>query len=376
MRTLPILLSALVLAVLAPAQARTLRVVDLRGTAHERGVAHGRALRVEIAAMLRAWERDVEQVADLDPEEFVARFLARTGFVAAAERHTPELLDEVRGIAEGAGQPFETMLVYQLVDELWAQHGVVDADKCSTIGVDRDGETPGLVAQNLDLPPWMHRHPTVLRIDDGERGPRSLVVTMPGLVGMNGLNDRRVAVGVNTILQLRARPDGLPVAFVVRGLLAQPSHGAAIAFLQRVEHACGQAYTVGGPDRSPCFEASAGGVVRWQPEGREGWRWHTNHPLASTDWSARHLASAGAGGTDPAERLRCARFDAIGRALAPGRRPTLEDVVGALSIRDPETPVCNPGTYVCTVMVLGERPELHVSPGPPHVARFEVLRFE
>ena len=32
----------------------------------------------------------------------------------------PDLLEEVRGIADGAGVDFDTMYAYQLVDEIWA----------------------------------------------------------------------------------------------------------------------------------------------------------------------------------------------------------------------------------------------------------------
>jgi hypothetical protein len=35
----------------------------------------------------------------------------------------------------------------------------------------------------------------------------------------------------------------------------------------------------------------------------------------------------------------------------------------------------NGGTYGCTIMILGEKPELHLSPGRPDVEPFQVLRF-
>ncbi|MCA8964768.1 MAG: hypothetical protein H6838_01540 [Planctomycetes bacterium] len=368
---LPVLMASVLLA-----QERSLTVVDLRGTPHERGLTHGKQLREQIGVMMKAWQRDLETGLKVDLDTFVTRFLAATKFDEAARQHTPELLDEIRGIAEGAGQPYERMFAFQLVDELWAQHKLGVGDKCSTIGVDRDGDTPGLVAQNLDLPQWMNRYPTVLRIHHDGSDLQSLVVTLPGLVGGNGLNNHRVAVGVNTILQLRPCPDGLPVAFVVRGILAQRSHADALAFLKRVKHASGQAYTVGGPDHSPCFEASAGEVLRWQPEGRDGWTWHTNHPLVNTDWSPSYLAIAKADARPPEKQMPCSRFEALDRALPAGKRPTFDDVVAALRTTGPETPVCNPMTYVCTVMVLGEKPELHISPGPPTKVPFQVLRFE
>lgn len=374
---MPMSLRFLPLLLLAPslcAQERSLTVVELRGTPHERGLQHGRQLKEPIAWMLGQWEKDVERAARVAPAEFVTNFLAATEFEAAARKHTPDLLDEIRGIAEGAGQTYERVFAYQLIDELWAQADLGRGDKCSTIGVDRDGDAPALVAQNLDLPQWMHRHPTVLRIH-GEDGLQSLVVTLPGLVGANGVNNRRVAVGVNTVLSLRPSPKGLPVAFVVRGLLAQPSQERAFAFLREVEHASGQAYTVGGPDRSPCFEASAAGVVPWQPEGRAGWTFHTNDALASKDWAPNYAALARSEGRPPEKHMPCPRFAALERALPAGKRPTFDDVVAALRTTGMGTPVCNPYTYVCTVMVLGEHPELHIAAGPPTTTPFEVLRF-
>lgn len=362
------------LTALGPAQQQDLQVLDLKGTAFERGKQHGTQLKAQIADLLTPWRADVERLSGLPAATFVTRFLAATKFVDAAKAHTPELLDEVRGIAEGAGQSFETMFAYQLIDELWAQNGIVARDKCSTIGVDRDGATPAMVAQNLDIPAWMHRYPTVLRIHHDTPSMQSLVVTIPGVVAANGINSRRVAVCVNTILQLRPTPDGLPVAFVVRGVLAQPDHAAAVAFLRRVTHASGQAYTIAGPDTATCFEASAAGVEPWQPKPH--WTWHTNHPLASHDWSPSHLAASERRKVAPETPLRCRRFDAIAASLPGDRSPTAEDVLQALRLHGKESPVSNEGTYCCTLYVLGERPELRIAAGDPNTAPFRTLRFD
>ena len=51
--------------------------------------------------------------------EHVAGLLGATRFVPAIEASTPELLEEVRGIAEGAGVSFERILAYNLMDEEW-----------------------------------------------------------------------------------------------------------------------------------------------------------------------------------------------------------------------------------------------------------------
>ena len=368
------LLATLVLPQLAAQESRpsSLRIVALEGTPYARGLAHGKALRQEIAAMLVPFRADLAQATGCAPELAVSRFLAATAYEPAISRFTPGLLDEVRGIADGAGQSYEDLLAYQLPDEIWAQGRLLFAHKCTTIGVDRDGERPAFVAQNMDLPAWMHAHPTVLRIRHPDRDLESLVVTLPGLIGGNGLNNRRIAVGVNTVLQIRATTAGLPVAFVVRGLLEQATHADALAFLQRVQHASGQAYTVGGPDTAPCFECSAGKVVPYVPFAGARRTWHTNHPLVNDDWSQLFRNAAARKGQQPAELpLRCDRFDAVARALGPGQQVGLDEVLAVLRAR--EHNVCNAQTYVCTVMLLGAEPELRIGIGSAPVERFPSL---
>ncbi|HLQ37853.1 MAG TPA: C45 family peptidase, partial [Planctomycetota bacterium] len=265
---------------------------------------------------------------------------------------------------------------WQLIDEMWAQMPLLFAHKCTTVGVDRDGDRPAFVAQNMDLPRWMHAYPTVLRIRYPDRELQSLVVTVPGVVGANGINDHRVAVCVNTVLQIRACRDGLPVAFVVRGLLEQPDHAAALAFLQQVPHASGQAYTVGGPDTAPCFECSAGRKVRFEPFADAHRTWHTNHPLVSDDWSEIWLAHLAGTGKQPGELpFVCPRFATAAEQLREGAAVDVDKVKALLASKAPAGPICNPGTYVCTVMVLGAAPELHIAPGPPDRTPFQTLTF-
>jgi hypothetical protein len=44
--------------------------------------------------------------------------------------------------------------------------------------------------------------------------------------------------------------------------------------------------------------------------------------------------------------------------------------------RDRDTIINNRGTFGCTIMVLGENPELHISPGRPDEEPYQVFRFK
>jgi len=362
-----------------------IRVVKLSGTPFERGVTHGRVLKEEIHGLVARFKDNLRKQYGLEPEVFIRRFRLATEFEMAIAKWTPDLLDEVRGIAKGAGLDFDTMYVYQLVDEIWAQGRQVAtvaarreaAKKCTSLGVDRRGDRPTLVAQNLDIPRWYHGHQTLLHITQPDNALQSYVLTVPGLLAANGVNSARIGVCVNTLPQLRPCKDGLPVAFVVRGLLAKKDWLDARAFLYEVRHASGQNYILGGPDVAHSYECSAGRVSRFAPSPGCKRVGHTNHPMANADWSERILARAKQRGRKPAEILApCPRYPILTKLLRPGQEIGFDAVVRILSSKeDPRVPIDNPSTYACTIMLLATPPELHVCVGGPTGKQFEVYRF-
>jgi len=174
------------------------------------------------------------------------------------------MIDEVRGIADGSEVKFREMLAFQLIDEVWA-HGAQSAKDqgvvgCTSLGMTHEGIS--VVGQNMDLEQYRHGHQEVLRIVP-DCGPRQLVLAQAGMVGLCGANEAGVSVVVNNLWQLSHSLQGLPVAFVVRGILACRTFVDACNFVESVEHASGQAYTVSGPrGEMQSWECSADGVTR------------------------------------------------------------------------------------------------------------------
>lgn len=355
-----------------------LRVIKLTGNPFDRGVAHGKALKAEIHVLVEKWKADLRKTYEMDPDEFIRRFHQKTDFETAIGKWTPGLLEEVRGIAKGAELDYETVYVFQLIDEVWAQgRAAVKGDKCTAIGVDRRAGQPTIVAQNLDIPRWYHGHQTLLHITDEKTGLQTFVVTLPGLVGANGMNSARIGVAVNTLLQLNPCQDGLPVAFVVRGVLRHDDWHKARAFLYEVRHASGQNYTLGGPDVAHSFECSAGRVNRFVPFDGARYTWHTNHPLVNEEWSKVHLARARREGKKPKEALRvCPRFEELRERLKRGTVVDEAAVVAALSSKDARVPICNSHTFACTILCLGPKPELRIAAGGADRHPLQVFRFD
>jgi hypothetical protein len=332
------------------------RIVIEGRTPYDRGLAHGRMSRGDIHELVRRWSNDIHENFGIGADEFAKRFLARTHYVDAIRTWTPDLLDEVRGIADGASVPYETMLVYQLGDEMWTEGGDV-SKHCTSVGVDRRGTQPAMVAQNMDIEPFYGGFVVVLEIHGD--GPHQFVLTYPGLIALNGMNRNAIGVCTNTLERLAGSRDGLPVAFVVRGILRQRSFADAERFLKTVRHASGQNYMLGDREHAISFEASAGKVVALK-QPLAGCVYHTNFPIANDDRRAK--ADVKFEGRE--------RYDIAGRELHD--RQTLEAIERGL--RAPK--VSNDFTFASTIMILGgNRPKLLVSSGRPDRGAYTRLRF-
>jgi isopenicillin-N N-acyltransferase like protein len=335
-------------------------VVDASGSPFDRGFAHGTAASDLIAGGMERWRASLEQYADGDVDAYLGRFMDETDFLVAIKRWAPELCDEVDGIADGASIDRRLMFAYQLMDEQWCyefrkQHPELAHHHCSSIGVRRRGGG-SIVAQNMDLP--VHFDGTQVLV----RTPEELLFTPAGLIVSTGMNVSGVGVCVNSLMDRPTAPNGLPVAFAIRGALARDTAADAADFLREIDHASGQNYLVGDPDELIDLEAGADGVDEFASDGVI---LHTNHSLTldvpdprehHEDSYARHAAI-----TDV--------FDGVDEGDE-------EDVVAALS--DLSAPVCRVRrpdkpwmTFGSVIFTLTEDPEARIAPGPPTVTRYE-----
>jgi hypothetical protein len=334
-------------------------IVDVAGSGRDRGRAHGEVLRGRIADALERWDAEVGERMGIPAADHVAGLLAATRFVPAIEASTPELLEEVRGIADGAAVSFERILAYNLMDEeWWYSQAAGHRHSCSLVAVAAGEGRGALLAQNMDLPEVMDGGQTVLR-STAPDGSQTVVLTAAGMIGLTGCNSDGLGVCVNTLSMLNHSPDGLPVAFVLRGLLERRTLAGAEAFLRAVPHASGQHYAIGSGDDVAGFECSAGGVVA--SDGGLGRFWHTNHPLASRDVDPADDDPAGTADS----QVRLDRLAETGPDIE-----TMDDCEQLLA--DRRAPLCVAPeaehkwlTFGSIAMELTSPPAIRIAPGPP-----------
>jgi hypothetical protein len=370
------------------------QVLQLEGAGRERGRIHGEALRHQIHQMVGQWKENIAQDLGMDPDEFLQELIQETDFFPAVRRWTPDLLEEVEGIAEGANLDFQTVFARQLSDEEpwfrmekkygrswgWNEH-------CSAIGVNPQGELPAIAAQNMDTPAYYDGYQVLLHIKYPDSSLEVFMFTIAGKINLAGMNNAPVGINCNTVLPLNYCKDGLPEDFVVRGALEQTSLDDALKFMRRIKHASGQNYLMGGRERVLSLECSANRVVEYVMYPGANRVCHTNHPLANDDQSIHQqrmeLEPEGQRSTwndsTGARSNTHARFNYLHRELSNfDEIITIDKVKHLLSNHD--APVCHHSdlkiSLGCLIMEMGEIPALHLAAGPPCRTAFQTYTFD
>ena len=302
-----------------------------------------------------------------------------TGLSLLALVHTSHLATRVVAVVELAGWGV-LLLLYRRNRHRFSRqgHGPVPAGcwVSPPAGVLQPGDlilTSGLVAAGLRES--VGHGETVLRLRDRDTDLETLVLTIPGVVAANGLNSRGVGLCVNAVTQLAYAKDGLPVAFVIRGVLKKDSFQEAAEFLRTIKPAAPQNYLLGGPNEVASLELSRNRIAAFVPFEGAALTYHTNQPLVNGEFNPRFLERLKVRGWS-LDRMKasCPRFNFLKKMLGDNSAALGLDDLKAL-YRDRESGVNNAGTYACTIILLGDDPELHIAPGRPDTEPFQVLAF-
>lgn len=369
--------------------------VHCRGDARTRGRVHGETLRTVIADTVARWKDDLEKFLGLPFAAYQERLLRETRFREAVARWTPELLDEIAGIGEGAGLDADLAFSWQLMDEHWwyktrlKDERTEIAEHCSSFAAAAGPHGPALVGQTLDIPVLKDGAQTVLLQEDPARGWAALVPTQAGMVASNGVNRAGLGVCVNSLSQLAYSATGLPVACVIRGVLARKSLEEASAFLAQIEHATGQNYVLAsahGIANRECALNEARATAGPAQGHHSRYVLHTNHPFANKafapgykNWKPASPAAARKpddGFTGSSEE----RFAYLEKVFAEKDASWNADRAMAM-FRQP--PVCRiPGaerggfTAMAVVIELSDPPRLHATSGPPVQRAYQAYSFK
>jgi hypothetical protein len=351
-------------------------ILDLPAEPAARGRAHGEALRIKIAEKVERWRSVVASAHGCDPSTFLDRFLAGTDFRPTIQRFAPDLLEEMAGIAMGAGQPAALIYGLQLMDEEWwfaeAAH-----EHCSSLAIlpSRPGD-PTLIGQTMDLPRWFEGSQAIFRFPDRD-GSQTLIITSAGMVGLMGVNSHGLAVCMNSLRRLSNSRAGLPVSCCVRRILTARDHDAAVRMTLEIPHATAQNYLIADRRAATSVECSANRSIASRARELPTRVFHTNHAFENDD-ERPDLAPA-----IPVDSLL--RLASLRERLG-GLKPEvgLDDIKAALGSQDhPRHPISKtPGpstrpttsrTFAAVIYELGGHGAVHFCGGPPSEEAWETL---
>ncbi|EPC00299.1 hypothetical protein L861_07325 [Litchfieldella anticariensis FP35 = DSM 16096] len=192
-------------------------VIVLKGSRAAIGHEHGRRYAKQIVASLEVYDRLFRDFAELDWRQ--ARLQAKR-FLPAIERHFPGILDELGGLAQGAGIDFDDILTLNCRSEISLTRA---SGGCSAFSLNRRGQQ--WLAQNWDWRQDQLHNVAVLRIEL-DNGTTLISVGEAGMVAKIGLNAHGIGVCLNAI-RSRTCGDGLPIHFALRKMLESPDFATA-----------------------------------------------------------------------------------------------------------------------------------------------------
>ncbi|MDR2124601.1 MAG: C45 family peptidase [Desulfovibrio sp.] len=264
--------------------ARSLRVVDLEGAPYALGLRHGRVLKDAVHAFLDGIvnvHRNNNAYAQTERESLIALCRRHQGFL---QSFSPELYAEMTGIADGAGLSFEEVLylnAFLELEDLRAPSlggGLLYAPRrgCTSFSVTAEGGAQGraFLGQTYDMEKYYEQFICLLRLRP-EKGPAQLVVGLPGVLGLAGLNSVGTGLVINKVVASDAAP-GVLYPFIVRKALAAERIGDSLGAVLFSPRASGMIYQLAGGGAAFCAETSASHYELLEPDGVLA---HTNHWL-------------------------------------------------------------------------------------------------
>jgi isopenicillin-N N-acyltransferase-like protein len=140
-------------------------------------------------------------------------------FIPSIAAFAPHLLEEMRGIAEGAERDLREIVAINTRTEL--MYGVTQRPECTSIGINTIASTDGhiRVAQNWDWRPTLAGS-LILWALHRDEGPDVLTLTEAGMVGKIGINSSGLAMCINLLMSDtdHAGP-AVPMHIILRSVL-------------------------------------------------------------------------------------------------------------------------------------------------------------
>lgn len=252
-------------------------VYECAGTPYEIGFAHGSQAKAQIDATIDTYKAMFKDYSDIDWKK--AKKYARK-FIPTIEKYDPDIMEEIKGVAEGSGYDLEDILALNVRSEIVMQGSQVRAmsDGCTTFAFMPDETDTGevIMGQNWDWKESIQKGCCILKIRQ-ETKPDITMVTEAGIIGKIGLNSAGVGVALNALASDKVvEGEVIPLHIALRGVLNSVTLSDAIRAAGVMNLACCANFTMASAEgQAVAVEIGPGDIDVIYAEN--GYVTHTNH---------------------------------------------------------------------------------------------------
>ena len=181
-------------------------VLHLHGTPYEMGFQHGQLLKDKIHANISNY---IENESNA-----IERALSFQPYIPRLLKHIPQkYIEEMHGIADGAGIPFKKIVLLNLFPEMFHCSGVIVSQNAT-----KDGSLYHVRILDYNVGKHLQKS-AILMIVEPDKAIPFLNVSYAGFIGtVTGMNQQKIAIG-----EIGGKGyghwDGMPMSFLLRMIL-------------------------------------------------------------------------------------------------------------------------------------------------------------
>ncbi|GAA6053569.1 hypothetical protein JCM3770_005199 [Rhodotorula araucariae] len=250
-------------------------VISCSGSPRELGLQHGQQARTQVLGSIGAYKSIFFDLASLTWEQVLEQ---AAKFEAPLRAAHPDLVEEIEGVAEGAGVDFLAVLALNVRSEISLAEPL---DGCTSVSrVSKDGSR--YIAQNWDWKTAISPGIIILHIKPSDGTPEVKFTTEAGIIGKMGHNSAGVCLLLNAIKAKSLDRNLLPIHLLMRRLLQHTSVSDARRYIESQRGSAASAHLMLA-DKSDAFslEISPNGYAIIEPDENTV-LCHTNHFIDET----------------------------------------------------------------------------------------------
>lgn len=267
--------------------------IRLSGLPRDRGRQYGAEAKNRIWASIDGYKAVFKRYANLDWDEATA--MARR-YEAPTNALSPSLIEEIRGIAEGADVAYDDVLAINCRTEIMfaglarmtkaGETPPVPPTECTAFAVLPERTTSGsvIIGQNWDWLGFAMETMVILEVEQ-DGAPNFVTVVEAGLLAKFGMNDRGVGLVTNALVsEADIGAVGVPYHMLLRRMLDCRNMAEATGVLSKATRASSANYVLASDEgiaiNAECSPGKAEGISALTPH--EGYIVHTNHFVSPT----------------------------------------------------------------------------------------------